>query len=62
MKTISTYLILAMIILTCIVSATLYLDAHYNSSALLTIVWVVSITMWIKSNGFMEKKQAVANK
>jgi hypothetical protein len=62
MKTISTYLVLAMIIVTCIVSGALYLDAHYNSSAVLTIIWIVSITLWIKTNGFMENREAIANK
>ncbi len=60
MKTIFTFLVLALIIITCVISGALYLDAHYNSSAILTIVWIVSITMWIKSNGLLEKKEAVA--
>jgi hypothetical protein len=62
MKTISTYLVLVMIIVTCIVSGALYLDAHYNTSAILTIIWIVSITLWIKSNGFLENKEVIANK
>jgi len=57
MKTIFTFATLFLIISICAVSAALFLSCHYNTSALLTIVWIVSITLWIKSNMFLEKEK-----
>jgi hypothetical protein len=47
MKAISTFITLFLIITTCATSAVLYLNENYNISAVLTIVWIVSLTMWI---------------
>ena len=52
MKAISTLVTLLLIITTCATSAVLYLNENYNISAALSIVWIVSLTMWIgKSTG-----------
>ncbi|MDP4130986.1 MAG: hypothetical protein Q8918_14680 [Bacteroidota bacterium] len=58
MKTISTLVYLLVIISICAASAVLYLRQHYNISALLTITWIISLTMWIKANGLLEDKKA----
>ncbi len=47
MKTISTFASLILIITTCATSAFLYLNENYDISAALTIVWIVSLTLWI---------------
>ena len=47
MKAISTFVTLFLIITTCATSAVLYLNENYNISAALTIVWIVSLTLWI---------------
>ncbi len=47
MKAISTLVTLFLIITTCATSAVLYLNENYNISAALSIVWIVSLTMWI---------------
>lgn len=47
MKTISTFTSLVLIITTCATSAVLYLNENYDISAALTIVWIVSLTLWI---------------
>lgn len=57
MKTISTLVSLLLIVSVCAASAVLYLHQEYNISALLTIVWIVSLTVWIKANGFLEDKK-----
>lgn len=55
MKAISTFTTLVLIIITCAVSAVLYLNENYSISAALTIVWIVSLTLWIgKSMGFTQ--------
>ena len=59
MKTFSTLLVLALIVITCIVSAALYLEAQYNTSAILCLVWISSITLWIKSNGLFASEERV---
>lgn len=51
MKTISTFLSLFLIVTTCATSAILYLNENYNLSAALCIVWIVSLTLWIKTAG-----------
>ena len=60
MKTIFTLLTLAIILTICASSAMLYLNESYNTSALLTMVWVVSAGLWIKSNGFLDEKNISA--
>ena len=55
MKAISTLVTLFLIITTCATSAVLYLNENYNISAALSIVWIVSLTMWIgKSTGLTD--------
>jgi hypothetical protein len=47
MKSISTLITLLLIVTTCATSAILYLNENYDISAALTIVWIVSLTLWI---------------
>ena len=47
MKTISTFVTLFLIVTTCATSAVLYLNENYDISAALTIMWIVSLTLWI---------------
>ena len=55
MKAISTFVTLFLIITTCATSAVLYLNENYNISAALSIVWIVSLTLWIgKAMGLTE--------
>ena len=55
MKAISTFVTLSLIVITCAISAVLYLNENYNSSAALCIVWIISLTLWIgKSSGMLE--------
>jgi hypothetical protein len=49
MKAISTFVTLFLIITTAATSAVLYLNEHYNLSAGLCIIWIVSLTLWIRS-------------
>jgi hypothetical protein len=49
MKVISTFVSLFLIITTCATSAILYLNENYNISAALCIVWIISLTLWIRS-------------
>ena len=53
MKAISTFVTLLFIITTAATSAVLYLNENYNLSAALSIVWIVSLTLWIKSAGML---------
>jgi hypothetical protein len=56
MKAISTFVTLFLIVTTCATSAVLYLNENYNISAALCIVWIVSLTLWIKSTGMQMLK------
>jgi hypothetical protein len=47
MKAISTFVTLFLIITTCATSAVLYLNENYDISAALSIVWIISLTLWI---------------
>jgi hypothetical protein len=60
MKTIFTLVSLIIIISISATSAALYLNQHYNISALLTITWIVSLAAWIKANGLLEDKKTSA--
>jgi hypothetical protein len=51
MKVISTFVSLLLIISICATSAVLYLNENYNLSAALCIVWIISLTLWIKNAG-----------
>jgi hypothetical protein len=57
MKTVFTFLCLAVIIISCATSAVLYLQNYYNSSALLTIVWILSMAYLINSNGWLKDQE-----
>jgi hypothetical protein len=63
MKAISTFVSLFLILTTCATSAVLYLNENYNISAALCIVWIVSLTLWIKSTGMdiLNGKNLIAN-
>ena len=52
MKAISTFVILFLIFTTCVASAVLYLNEYFNFSAALTIIWIISLTLWIRSAAF----------
>lgn len=51
MKAISTFVTLFFIVTTAATSAVLYLNENFVLSAALCIVWIVSLTLWIKSAG-----------
>ena len=51
MKAISTFVTLFFIVTAAAASAVLYLNENYILSAALCIVWIVSLTLWIKSAG-----------
>ena len=57
MKTLFLLLELVCILVTCTVSGSLYLKGEYNMSALLTLTWVISLGVWIKSNGLLDYKK-----
>lgn len=48
---------LACIAVTCVISAIMYLKGEYNLSSLLILTSLVSLTLWIKSNGLLEDKK-----
>jgi hypothetical protein len=55
MKAISTFVTLFLIITTCATSAFLYLNENYSISAILSIVWIISLTLWIgKAMGLLD--------
>jgi hypothetical protein len=53
MKAISTFVSLLLIVSTFATSAVLYLNENYNLSAALFIVWIISLTFWIRSAGMI---------
>jgi len=53
MKAISTLVALFLIGLTAVASAILFINESYNFSAALWIIWLVSLTLWIRSMGWM---------
>jgi hypothetical protein len=53
MKAIFTLVSLFLIVTTFAASAVLYLNESYNLSAALWIVWLISLTLWIKSTGMI---------
>lgn len=63
MKAISTFVSLFLIVTTCATSAVLYLNENYNISAVLCFVWIISLTLWIKSTGMnmLNNKNIVQN-
>ncbi len=55
MKAISTFVSLTLIAITCATSAILFLNENYSISAVLSCIWIVSLTLWIgKSVGFVD--------
>ena len=56
MKTFLPVLTLLLILTLSVASSVLYLNMQYISSALLTICWIVGITLWIGSRGLKEKE------
>lgn len=61
MKTLFLLVELACIVITSVVSATLYLKGEYNMSSLLILTSLVSLSMWVKSNGFLEDKKITSD-
>ncbi len=59
MKAISTFVSLFLIVTTCATSAVLYLNENYNLSAILCIVWIISLTLWIRSAAMIMMKERV---
>jgi hypothetical protein len=48
---------LACIAVTCVISAIMYLKGEYSLSSLLILTSLVSLTLWVKSNGLLEDKK-----
>lgn len=57
MKIVYLLLELACIAVTCVISAILYLKGEYNLSSLLILTSLISLTLWVKSNGLLEDKK-----
>jgi hypothetical protein len=57
MKTVFTFLSLVFIVIVCATSIVLYLQNYYNSSAALTIVWILSIAYLINANGSLNEQK-----
>jgi hypothetical protein len=57
MKTLLLLVELACIVITCVVSASLYLKGEYNLSSLLILTSLVSLSLWVKTNGLLEDKK-----
>jgi hypothetical protein len=62
MKAISTLVSLFLIITICATSAILYLNENYNLSAALCIVWIISLTLWIRSAAVLMPRERVTRK
>ena len=62
MKTIYTLVSLFLIAATAVASAVLYLNESYGFSAILIIVWILSMTFWIRSTGWLsDEKHSTPN-
>jgi hypothetical protein len=62
MKAISTLVSLFLIAIAAVASAVLYLNESYGFSAILCIVWILSMTFWIRSTGWLnDDKQTTQN-
>jgi hypothetical protein len=64
MKAIFTFVTLFFILTAAIASCVLYLNESFNLSAVLYVIWIVSVTLWIKSAGvniFNTKKHTTQN-
>ena len=62
MKAISTLVSLLLIVTICATSAILYLNENYNLSAVLCIVWIISLTLWIRSAAVLMLRERVTRK
>ncbi len=51
MKAIVTFVTLFFILTAAVASCVLYVNEHFNLSAILYVIWIVSVTLWIKSAG-----------
>ncbi|MDP9041932.1 MAG: hypothetical protein M3N30_08110 [Bacteroidota bacterium] len=51
MKAIFTFVTLFFILTAAVASCVLYVNEHFNLSAILYVIWIVSVTLWIKSAG-----------
>ena len=56
MKTFLPVLALLVILTLSVISSVLYLNMQYISSALLTISWIIGLTLWIGARGLKEKE------
>jgi hypothetical protein len=61
MKTVLLLIQLACIVITSIISATLYLRGEYNLSSLLIFTSLISLTIWVKSNGLLDDKKVTGD-
>jgi hypothetical protein len=57
MKIVYLLLELACIVITCVVSALMYLKGEHNLSSLLILSSLISVTLWVKQNGLLEDKK-----
>ncbi len=57
MKTLLPLLALVVILSLSVASSILYLNMQYITSALLTITWIVGITLWIGARGMKENSK-----
>lgn len=57
MKIVYLLLELACIAVTSVVSALMYLKGEYNLSGLLILTSLISLTLWVKSNGLLDDKK-----
>jgi hypothetical protein len=61
MKTLLLLVELACIVSTSIVSASLYLKGEHNLSSLLILTSLISLSLWVKSNGLLDDKKIVGD-
>jgi len=57
MKTLLLLVELACIVVTSVISATLYLKGEYGLSSWLILTSLISLTLWVKTNGLLEDKK-----
>ena len=61
MKTLLLLVELACIVVTAVVSASLYLKGEHNLSSLLILTSLISLSIWVKSNGLLDDKKIVGD-
>jgi len=57
MKTLLLLVELACIVVTSVISASLYLKGEYNLSSCLILTSLVSLSLWVKTHGLLEDKK-----